>query len=78
MTAIKWILAFVVGIAACVGLYVLVGVLGIGVGIVGIFFLHLMLRGFDLSGVEKSRESRFDDRMAARRRRVREAKSREL
>lgn len=59
-------------IAAVIALYILVGVFGVGVGIVGIFLVHLSLRKFSLAGTPE--RTRFDDRMDARRERVRRAK----
>ncbi|MAT33656.1 MAG: hypothetical protein CMK06_00690 [Ponticaulis sp.] len=72
---LKW--SFVLGgaIAAVLALYVTVGVYGLGLGLIGIFLVHVSLRKFSLAGTPE--RTRLDERMDARRERVRRAHLRE-
>ena len=55
-------------------LYYFVGVLGFGIGIVGIYFVHILSRNFSLIGQSSSHYSKLDQRMMARKERVRRAR----
>lgn len=68
---IKWIVILLGACLAVIALYALTGFLGFGPGLGGIFFIHLLLRNFDLAGTRSAQYGRLEQRMEARRERVR-------